>query len=114
MMGFVRSQELEALLSQSGLAAKASAQADLTLQSLQLLGALWGRWQIGDFNTSMVREQPDCLLGRSAVGKGGEILTLYRSNRQSRTPRIYDAEGTQHFTPPECFEAGSAGVSGLE
>lgn len=42
--------------------------------------------KIGDFNSAAVREQPDCL--------------------------IYDAEGTQHFTPPECFEDRSAGIKG--
>eukprot|EP00401_Gymnodinium_catenatum_P054028 CAMPEP_0117516072 /NCGR_PEP_ID=MMETSP0784-20121206/30906_1 /TAXON_ID=39447 /ORGANISM="" /LENGTH=374 /DNA_ID=CAMNT_0005311907 /DNA_START=41 /DNA_END=1165 /DNA_ORIENTATION=+ len=42
--------------------------------------------KIGDFNTSAVCEDPDCL--------------------------IYDAEGTLQFTPPECFEEKSNGIKG--
>mmetsp|Transcript_72336 Transcript_72336/g.204426 ORF Transcript_72336/g.204426 Transcript_72336/m.204426 type:complete len:385 (+) Transcript_72336:70-1224(+) len=42
--------------------------------------------KIGDFNTSAVCPQPDCL--------------------------IYDAEGTQQFCPPECFFDSHGGVRG--
>lgn len=40
-----------------------------------------------DFNSAVVCEPPDCL--------------------------IFDAEGTQLFTPPECFEGPSGGVHGM-
>lgn len=42
--------------------------------------------KIADFNTAAVRPQPDCL--------------------------IYDAEGTQLFTPPECFQDHPKGIRG--
>lgn len=42
--------------------------------------------KIGDFNTSAACPQPDCL--------------------------IFDAEGTNLFTPPECFDGHSAGIHG--
>lgn len=42
--------------------------------------------KIGDFNSASACELPDCL--------------------------IYDAEGTQLFTPPECFESRDGGVAG--
>uniref|UniRef100_A0A7S4T5T3 Protein kinase domain-containing protein n=1 Tax=Alexandrium monilatum TaxID=311494 RepID=A0A7S4T5T3_9DINO len=42
--------------------------------------------KVSDFNTAVERPQPDC--------------------------RIYDAEGTHFFTPPECFAGHSGGILG--
>lgn len=52
----------------------------------ELLDAAGFRAKVGDFNTAVTCEQPECT--------------------------IYDAEGTPQFTPPECFMGTSGGVRG--
>lgn len=53
---------------------------------LELLNRVGFMLKVGDFNTAVECEQPDC--------------------------RIYDAEGTHFFTPPECFAGHDDGILG--